>query len=166
QTLSNFTLEWLELGPLQGLFKDAATYPAFTPNLPDSMRAETVAFARDVLRGPSPTFANLLTARYTFVDEALAKYYGLTPDSTGRVALTSTPRLGLPTQGALMAVKGNSYRTSPVRRGKFILNRMLCATVPPPPPNVVPALPPPDPSKTVRQQMDEHASNPACAGCY
>jgi Protein of unknown function (DUF1588)/Protein of unknown function (DUF1585) len=65
-----------------------------------------------------------------------------------------------------MAVKGNSYRTSPVRRGKFILNRMLCSTVPPPPPNVVPELPPPDPTKTLRQQMAEHRSMASCAVCH
>ena len=166
QTLSDFIVQWLELAPLQGLFKDAATYPAFKPALADSMRAETVAFSRDVLRSSSPTFANLLTARYTYVDSGLATYYGVTPDAAGRVDLTGTPRLGLLTQGAVMAVKGNSYRTSPARRGKFVLNRMLCTNVPPPPPNVVPALPPPDPTKTVRQQLVEHQSNPACSGCH
>ena len=165
-TLSDFITQWLELGPLQGLFKDAAAYPAFKPALTDAMRAEAVAFSRDVLRSSSPTLSNLLTGRYTFVDPALATYYGVMGDAAGRVDLTGTPRLGLLTQGGLMAVKGNSYRTSPVRRGKFVLNRMLCSTVPPPPPNVVPALPPPDPSKTVRQQMVEHQSNPACSGCH
>jgi hypothetical protein len=166
ETLSNFTLQWLELGPLEGLFKDTATYPTYNAQIPDAMRAETLAFSRDVLRGSSPTLVNLLTARYTFVDSTLASYYGVTPDASGHVDLTGTPRLGLLTEGALMAVKGNSYRTSPVRRGKFVLNRLLCQIVPPPPPNVVPALPPPDPNLTVRQQMDQHASNPACAGCH
>jgi len=65
-----------------------------------------------------------------------------------------------------MAVKGNSYRTSPVRRGKFVLNRLLCRSVPPPPPNVVPELPPPDPSKTLREQMAMHRDTPACAACH
>jgi hypothetical protein len=65
-----------------------------------------------------------------------------------------------------MAVKGNSYRTSPVRRGKFILNRMLCSSVPPPPPDVVPELPPPDPTKTLRQQMADHRTKPSCATCH
>jgi hypothetical protein len=65
-----------------------------------------------------------------------------------------------------MAVKGNSYRTSPVRRGKFVLNRLLCETVPPPPPNVVPKLPPPDPTKTLREQMAQHRSVASCAVCH
>jgi hypothetical protein len=165
-TFADFVTQWLELGPLHDIIKDTAVYPAFKPELRDSMRAETIAFAQDVLRGSSPTFTSLLTAPYTFTDPRLALYYGLTPDSAGRVNLMGTPRLGVLTQGALMAVKGNSYRTSPVRRGKFVLNRMLCSTVPPPPPDVVPELPPPDPAKTVRQQMTEHQSNPACAVCH
>jgi hypothetical protein len=165
-TIADFVTQWLELGPLRDIIKDTAAYPAFKPELRDSMRAEAVAFAQDVLRGSSPTFANLLTAPYTFTDPRLAAYYGLTPDAAGRVNLTGTPRLGVLTQGALMAVKGNSYRTSPVRRGKYVLNRMLCTVVPPPPPDVVPELPAPDPTKTVRQQMTEHQSNPACAVCH
>jgi hypothetical protein len=166
ETLADFVTQWLELGTLHDLIKDAAVYPAFKPALRDSMRAETVAFARDVLRGPSPTFAGLLTSPYTFVDVPLAQYYGVTRDASGRVDLSGTARLGLLTEGALMAVKGNSYRTSPVRRGKFILNRLLCMVVPPPPPDVVPELPPPDPTKTVREQMAEHRSNPSCASCH
>src|SRR6185436_12024317 len=158
--------QWLELGPLKDTIKDTAVYPTFKPELRDSMRAETVAFARDVLRGPSPTFASLLTAPYTFVDAKLAQYYGVAADTAGKVDLSGSARLGLLTQGALMSVKGNSYRTSPVRRGKFILNRLLCQGVPPPPPNVVPELPPPDPTKTVREQMAEHRNNPSCAACH
>src|SRR5262245_48034601 len=118
------------------------------------MGSETRAFARDVLRGPSPTLTSLLTASHTIADPRLADYYGVAPAAPGgRVSLAGTPRRGLLTQGAVMAVKGNSYRTSPVRRGKLVLNRLLCADVPPPPPNVVPELPAPDPKKTLRQQM-------------
>ncbi|HET6279557.1 MAG TPA: DUF1592 domain-containing protein [Polyangia bacterium] len=166
QTLADFITQWLELGPLATSIKDADAYPTFKAPLLDSMRDETVKFSRDVLRGPAPSFANLLTARYTFVDPALASYYGVTAGAGGRVDLTPTGRMGLLTQGALMAVKGNSYRTSPVRRGKFILNRLLCVDVPPPPPDVAPDLQALDPSKTLREQMAEHRSNPRCAACH
>jgi hypothetical protein len=166
ETLADFITQWLELGPLSTAIKDTSVYPTFKPELKDSMRAETVALSHDVLRSAAPTFSALLTAPYTFVDANLAKYYGVTPDANGRVDLTGTARLGLLTQGAVMSVKGNSYRTSPVRRGKFVLNRLLCQTVPPPPPNVVPELPPPDPTKTIRQQMAEHRSQPSCAVCH
>jgi hypothetical protein len=164
--LAEFTSQWLELGPLATSLKDDVAYPTFKPPLLDSMRAETIAFSRSVFRGPTPTFANLLTARYTVVDAPLAAYYGVTRDATGRVDLTGTDRIGILTQGALMAVKGNSYRTSPVRRGKFILNRLLCTNIPPPPPEVVPELPPPDPKKTLRQQMAEHRTMASCAACH
>jgi hypothetical protein len=72
------------------------------------------------------------------------------------VDLSGSGRVGILTQASVMAVKGNSYRTSPVRRGKFVLNRLLCDTVPPPPKNVVPDLPPPDPTLTQREQMAQH----------
>jgi Protein of unknown function (DUF1592)/Protein of unknown function (DUF1588)/Protein of unknown function (DUF1595)/Protein of unknown function (DUF1585)/Protein of unknown function (DUF1587) len=166
ESLADFIRQWLELGALPELIKDASFYPAFAPELRAAMQEETTRFARDVLRGPSPTFENLLTARYTFVDAALARYYGVKPDAQGRVDLAGSPRLGLLTQGALLAVKGNSYRTSPVRRGKFVLNRLLCKSVPPPPPNVVPELPPPDPTRTLREQMAMHRDTPACAACH
>jgi hypothetical protein len=165
-TLGDFITQWLELGPLKDIVKDTAVYPSFAPELAGSMRQEVVAFSRDVLRGSEPTFGKLLTGRYTFVDAPLAKYYGLSPDGSGRADLTATARQGLLTDGALMAVKGNSYRTSPVRRGKFILNRLLCTIIPPPPPNVVPELPPPDPTKTLREQMAIHRSDPTCATCH
>ena len=165
-TLGDFIAQWLELGGLSTLVKDANTFPAFTPAMKSSMLDETLAFTRDVLRGPWPTFSNLLTAKYTFADTELAQYYGAMPDSTGRVDLSSTARLGLLTQASLMSAKGNSYRTSPVRRGKFIINRLLCTVVPPPPPNVVPELPAPDPALTVREQMAQHRSSPACAACH
>jgi hypothetical protein len=165
-TFVNFISQWLELAPLSQLIKDTTAYPDWKPELRAFMREEPAALATDVLRGPSPTFTNLLTARYTFVADPLATYYDVTPDRDGRVDLTGTSRLGLLTQAALLAVKGNSYRTSPVRRGKFILNRLLCQSVAPPPPNVVPELPPPDPSKTLREQMAMHRDNPACASCH
>jgi hypothetical protein len=130
------------------------------------MQAETLAFTRDVLRGPAPTFTSLLTANYTIAQPALAQYYGVAINASGHADLSGTGRLGLLTQASVMSVKGNSYRTSPVRRGKFVLNRMLCSSVPPPPANVVPDLPPPDKNKTVREQMADHRTNPTCAACH
>jgi hypothetical protein len=164
--LADFTTQWLELVPLPALVKDTNVFPAFTPELRSAMQRESLAFTREVFRGKTPTFTSLLTANYTIVEPALAQYYGVTADAAGRADLSGSGRLGLLTQAAVMSVKGNSYRTSPVRRGKFVLNRMLCSSVPPPPPNVVPDLPPPDPSKTLREQMAEHRTNPSCASCH
>jgi hypothetical protein len=164
--LGDFTSQWLELAPLPALVKDTGVFPAFTPELRLAMQQETLAFTRDVVRGAAPTFTSLLTASYTIAQPALAQYYGVNADSSGHADLSGTGRLGLLTQASIMAVKGNSYRTSPVRRGKFVMNRMLCSSVPPPPPNVVPDLPPPDPTKSLREQMAEHRTNPTCASCH
>jgi len=164
--LGDFISQWLELTPLPGLVKDTNVFPGFTPELRLAMQAETLAFTRDVLRGSSPTFSSLLTAPYSIVQPPLAQYYGVTADAQGRADLSGSGRAGVLTHASLLAVKGNSYRTSPVRRGKFVMNRLLCSNVPPPPPNVVPDLPAPDPSKTVREQMAEHRTNPTCAGCH
>lgn len=165
-TFGDFIAQWLELGDLTHLGKDKNAFPDYSPALAQSMVNETVAFTRDVLRSSTPTFTSLLTAKHTFVDAPLAKYYGVMPDGSGRADLSSVPRLGLLTQASLLAAKGNSYRTSPVRRGKFILNRLLCTVIPPPPPDVVPDLPPPDPNLTLRQQTAAHATVPACRSCH
>ena len=114
--IADFIAQWLELGPLPQLIKDTNAYSDWKSELLAPMRDESIALARDVLRGPQPTLTNLLTARHTFVSDSLARYYDFTPDSDGRVDLTGSARLGLLTQAALMSVKGNSYRTSPVRR--------------------------------------------------
>ena len=166
QMLADFVTQWLELGPLSTSLKDTSAYPTFKPELLNSMRTETVALSHDVLRSGTPTLTNLLTANYTIVDKPLATYYGVTADADAHADLSGTGRAGLLTEGSLLSVKGNSYRTSPVRRGKFVLNRMLCATIPPPPPFAVPELPAPDPTKTVRQQMAEHRNNAACESCH
>jgi hypothetical protein len=164
--LGDFASQWLELAPLPTLVKDTGVFPTFTPELRDAMQAETLAFTRDVLRGSAPTFTSLLTANYTIAQPALAAYYGVAADASGHADLSGTGRLGLLTQASVMSVKGNSYRTSPVKRGKFVMNRMLCSSVPPPPANVVPDLPAPDASKSLREQMAEHRSNPTCAACH
>lgn len=166
QTFGDFATQWLELGPLSALVKDTNVFQGFTPELRSAMAQETFDFVRDVLRGPSPTLTTLLTANYTKVAPVLAQYYSVSVDGSGRADLTGSGRLGLLTQASVLSVKGNSYRTSPVRRGKFVLNRMLCGSVPPPPPDVVPELPAPDPSKSLREQMAEHATNPTCASCH
>lgn len=166
QTFGDFVSQWLELTPLPALVKDTGVFPDFTPELRSAMQQETYAFTRDVLRSSAPTFGALLTGGYSITSPLLASYYGVSADSAGRADLSGTGRVGLLTQASVMAVKGNSYRTSPVRRGKFIMNRLLCSSVPPPPPDVVPDLPPPDPSKSLREQMAEHRTNPTCAACH
>jgi hypothetical protein len=114
---------------------------------------------------------DLMTADYTFVNERLARHYGI-PDVVGshfrRVQLTDAARRGLLGKGAVLLVTSHATTTSPVLRGKWILENVLGAPPPPPPPDV-PALAengPGAPPRTMRQQMEEHRANPACAGCH
>lgn len=166
QALGDFVTQWLEVTELPTIVKDTGVYPNFNPDLAQDMFDEAKAFARIVFRSSEPTFSHLLTGTLSQTSPELASYYGVSVGPDGYADLSSTERRGILSQGAVLAAKGNSYRTSPVRRGKFILNRLLCANVPPPPPDAVVELPPADPNLSLREQLAQHASSPACANCH
>src|SRR5207253_865418 len=114
---------------------------------------------------------DFLDADFTFVDERLAKHYGIggvRGDEFRRVSLKGTPRAGILTQAAVLAVTSNATRTSPVKRGKFILENLLNAPPPPPPPEVPELKNAPDAvaSGSLRQRMEQHRTNPDCAVCH
>ena len=165
----NFAGQWLEIRNLDSLSPDPKLFPAWTPELKEAMRTETQMFFDHVLRENRP-MTEFLSAKYTFLNQYLAKYYGI-PGVAGpdfrKVDLTSEERGGILTQGAVLAVSSYPSRTSPTIRGKYILNNVL-GTPPPPPPPDVPAL---DASKvgsevSLRQQLEAHRSNPVCASCH
>jgi hypothetical protein len=145
-------------------------FPDFTRNLAQSMRRETELLFDSIVR-EDRSLLDLLTADYTFVDETLAKHYGI-PDVAGprfrRVQLTDPNRFGLLGRGAVLTMTSLANRTSPVARGKYVLE-VLLATPPPQPPANVPALKEAvnnEAVMTVRDRMEEHRKNPACAGCH
>jgi len=170
----NFAGQWLEIRNLDSLSPDPKLFAAWTPELKEAMRTETQMFFDHVLRENRP-MTEFLSANYTFLNEYLAKYYGI-PGVAGpdfrKVDLTALPegnaeRGGILTQGAVLSVSSYPSRTSPTIRGKYILNNVLGAPPPPPPPDV-PAL---DASKvgsevSLRQQLEAHRSNPVCASCH
>jgi len=165
----NFAARWLEFENLQSAHRDHARFPQYTGDLRDSMRTETELFVEHVIR-EDRSILDFLNAKYTFVNELLAKLYGI-PDVTGeqfrQVDLTATPRSGILTQASVLTVTSYATRTSPVLRGKWILQNIL-NDAPPPPPANVPALSDPAPGSalTLRRQLEEHRSNAACAGCH
>src|SRR5206468_7250509 len=133
------------------------------------MRRQTRLFIEDVLRQDRKVF-DFIHGKYSFGNERLARHYGI-PDVTGpefrRVDLSGTPRGGVLTQASVLTVSSYATRTSPVLRGKWILENFLNEPIPPPPPNV-PAL---DEAKigasgSMRQQMEEHRTNPVCSSCH
>jgi Protein of unknown function (DUF1592)/Protein of unknown function (DUF1588)/Protein of unknown function (DUF1587)/Protein of unknown function (DUF1585)/Protein of unknown function (DUF1595)/Planctomycete cytochrome C len=167
--VENFAGQWLELRRLESMTPDREKFPEYDDYLRMSMRQETEKFFENLVRNDL-SILDLLDAKYTFVNEKLAAFYGI-PGVKGaefrKVDLTGTPRGGILTQASVLMVSSYATRTSPVLRGKWILENILNAPVPPPPPNV-PAL---DEAKigtagTMRQQMEEHRANPVCASCH
>jgi hypothetical protein len=171
--VTNFAAQWLFLRDVEAKDPDIFLFPDHDVSLRGALERETELFAGDVLRrGDSVT--DLLTARYTFLNERLARHYGV-PNVYGsyfrRVELAAdSPRAGLLGQGSILTVTSYSTRTSPVLRGKYVLDNLL-ASPPPPPPADVPALKTEDDAAggkplTMREAMVKHRANPVCASCH
>ncbi|HEY3458027.1 MAG TPA: DUF1592 domain-containing protein [Bryobacteraceae bacterium] len=167
--VDNFVGQWLELRNLDSVKPDQDKFLSWGPELKEAMKTETKLFVENILHENRP-LPEMLTARYTYLNDRLAKFYGI-PGVTGpefrRVELTTDQRGGILTQASVLTVSSYPTRTSPTIRGKYILNNIL-GTPPPPPPPDVPAL---DASKvgsevSLRSQLSEHRSNPVCASCH
>ena len=171
ELVKNFAGQWLGLRTLQNQTPEGTIYPDFDDNLRQAMRTETEMFFESILR-EDRSLSDLLTAGYTFVNERLAAHYGIANvygPQFRRVTLEGDfdARRGLLGKGSTQLVTSNSDRTSPVLRGKWVLENILGTHPPEPPPNV-PALKP-NPAtepQTMRQRMEEHRSNPACSSCH
>lgn len=168
--VQNFGDQWLQLRNLESVTPDLRLFPDFDDNLRQAFRRETELHLETVLR-EDRSVLDLLRANYTFLNERLAKHYGI-PHVYGsqfrRVALgPGSERGGLLRQGSVLTVTSYATRTSPVMRGKWILENIL-GTPPPPPPGNVPALKEKTIAESlpVRQRLAEHRSNAACAGCH
>lgn len=168
--VANFAGQWLHLRNVPNVLPNSDLFPDFDDNLRQSMRRETELFFESIIH-EDHSVLDLLTADYTFVNERLARHYGI-PDIYGsrfrRVTITDDARRGLLGQASILAVTSHAERTSPVVRGKFILENILGTPVPPPPPDV-PVLKETatgEIPKTMREQMAEHRANPACATCH
>ena len=166
----SFCGQWLTIRNLATVTPDRARFPSFDDELRDAMRRETELFFEAVVR-EDRSVLELLDANYTFLNERLAKHYGISGvEGAGfrRVALTDGRRGGVLTQASVLTVTSNPTRTSPVKRGKWVLEQILGTPPPPPPPNV-PELKD-DPSGpltgTLRQRMEQHRRDPNCSTCH
>lgn len=165
----NFAGQWLHLRNLESFTPDLRLFPDFDDNLRQAFREETELFFDSVLR-EDQSVLTLLKADYTFLNERLAKHYGI-PNVYGselrRVMTRDQGRGGLLRQGSVLAVTSYATRTSPVIRGKWILDNLV-GTPPPPPPQNVPDLKDNTVSATLsmRERLTEHRANPACASCH
>jgi uncharacterized protein DUF1588/uncharacterized protein DUF1592/uncharacterized protein DUF1585 len=165
---SNFAGQWLYLRNLKGLHPDEDVFPDFDDNLRQSMLRETeLLFESVVLEDRS--VLDLLTADYTFLNERLARHYGIPGvygDQFRRVAVRDDFRKGLLGHGSILSLNSYANRTSPVTRGKYVLTNLLGTPPPSPPANVPPLEEKPGLPSTMRARMEEHRKNPACAGCH
>jgi hypothetical protein len=167
--VTSFAVQWLQLRLLDTVSPEAR---AFDGNLREALRKETELFFSSVLR-EDRSVVDLIDADYTFVDERLARHYGL-PHIRGsrfrRVELPpSSPRRGLLGQGSLLTLTSAPNRTSPVKRGQWILNNMLGTPAPQPPDNVETNLEetaPAGSATTMRERLEQHQANPSCAMCH
>ena len=169
---TRFASQWLRLQDLDTLHPEFTEYPLFDETLRDAMRTETELFVESIVR-EDRSVLDLLKADYSFVNERLARHYGIQHvNGAGFTRVTLPPyRRGLLGQASILTLTSVANRTSPVLRGKWVLE-VLFGTPPPPPPPDVPAL---DESVTsnaagkrlsTRQRMEEHRKNPACTSCH
>src|ERR1700733_1831946 len=167
---ANFAGQWLYLRDLKSSNPDGREFPDFDDNLRQAFQRETEMLFESVQR-EDRSVLNLLDADYTFVNERLARHYGIAgiygPDFR-RVPVPSDARRGLLGQGSMLLVTSNANRTSPVQRGKWILENLLGSPPPLPPPNVPPLKENSGSAgaTSVRERIEQHRANPVCAGCH
>jgi hypothetical protein len=169
--VSNFAEQWLYLRNLRAANPDPRLFPDFDDNLRQAFRRETELFFESV-KNDDRSVLDLLRANYTFVNERLAQHYGI-PNVYGshfrRVELPADgPRGGLLGQASVLTVTSYGNRTSPVQRGKWVLENLMGMPPPPPPANVPPLKDTTDAGKvlSMRERMVQHRANPACASCH
>ncbi len=168
--VANFASQWLYLRNIEKVVPDPKEFPEFDENLREAFRRETELFFGSMLR-ENRSVLDLLSADYTFVNTRLARHYGI-PNIYGshfrRVTLSDHNRHGLLGQGSILTVTSYPNRTSPTLRGKWILENLMGSPPPPPPPNVPSLQDRGEDGKIVsmRQQMEKHRADPACAACH
>lgn len=174
-SVRQFVQRWLDLDRLHTVPKDADTYPELSEAgspLRQSMQGEIDRFVDHVVFESEGTLSELLTADYTFVDDRLAEFYGMSaegsPDAAGyrRVNTAAEERRGITTLGGYLTTHARPNSSSPVERGLVVRERMLCQELPPPPPGVVAEPPPINPDVTTRERYSAHSTDDACRGCH
>ena len=168
--IANFAEQWLYLRNLKNSEPDLEAFPDFDDNLRRAMKEETTLFFDSIMR-EDRSVVDLLEADYTFVNERLARHYGM-PNIYGsqfrRVTVPSEARRGLLGQASILTVTSYPNRTSPVERGKWILTNLLGVPPSPPPPNVPPLQENSEGAKplSLRERMEQHRKDAVCAGCH
>jgi len=167
--MDNFVGQWLELRALEDVIRDGALFPDFDAELAAAMRTETELMLTDAIHGAG-SFLDILDSDVTYVNDRLAALYGMDIAEIGAdfvSAPTASQRAGILTHASFLTLTSHVFRTSPVKRGKFVLGQLQCSSPPPPPDNVVTALEieGQEPT-TVKALLAKHREDPMCAGCH
>ena len=163
--------EWLELTSALEAPKAANLYPAWTPALAADLFKESQLFVDEMFWNDGK-LSSLISAPSTFVNQPLAQFYGvalptaLGPNGFGKASLMGQPRAGFLTQGTFLAAHAGPDQSSPVRRGKFVREQLLCQSVPPPPNNIVIKPPVYDPNSSTRERFVQHEKEAICVACH
>jgi hypothetical protein len=167
-TLTSFHTQWLKLTNYGGLEKDPKVYPEFTAALRAAARTETLRFAETIVRDPQGRWDDLLTATWSFVNAPLGRLYGVAAsgDALARADMPAAERSGLLTHVSVLSANADENQSSPILRGLFVREQLLCHEIAPPPAEVEASPPPPKEGKTTRVRFQEHRENPACGGCH
>ncbi len=165
----NFAAQWLSLRLLDRRKPDAERFPTVDDELLDAMRRETLMFVTALIR-EDRSILEVIDGRFTFLNGPLARHYGIKGidgEEFQRVSLQGDERSGIVTQGSILTLSSYATRTSPVLRGKWVLENLL-GTPPPPPPADVPPLEEANlgTAASLRQRLEQHRANPACAACH
>ncbi len=165
--VDNFAGQWLQLRDVARLAPDPTTYPEFDADLRTAMRRETELFFESMIR-ENRNVLEFLTADFTFVNERLARHYGIEGVAGGDYQKVALPpgRRGVLTHAGILMLTSNPTRTSPVKRGKWILDNFLAEPPPPPPADVPPLEEGLETLGSLREQMEQHRSNESCAVCH
>lgn len=172
--VDNFAGQWLYIRAMDDVMPDYQAFPAFDDELRASMKTETRLFFETFLLEDRSAL-DMLDAGFTFIDERLARHYGLDPAAGEPVPGTDFRRVALPgdsgragllTQGSVLTVTSFPRRTSPVKRGKWVLEQLLCSAPPPPPPEVEGRIEEVDPDAPLRERLAQHRADPVCAACH
>lgn len=181
--VQNFGMQWLQLERLATFQPDSKLFPSFDENLRKAMLRETELFLGEILR-EDRSLLDLVDADFTYVNRPLARHYGIESEAFKggggggrrggrggggdfvRVSLPDRKRGGLLTHASILTATSNPTRTSPVKRGKWVLEQILGTPPPPPPPNIPGLEDQKELSGTLRQRMEQHRANPSCANCH
>ncbi len=166
--VSNFAGQWLNLRRVAAVKPDETAYPNFNAQLASDLQAESTLFFAELVAQGRP-ISELITADFSYLNQNLAAYYGVTPPSGEgftKVLLTGAHRVGFLTQGSFLTLTSNPTHTSPVKRGKWVLDQLLCSPPPPPPPGVDASLAGTGTPASVRARLEQHRAKEPCRSCH